>query len=175
MINALDLPPGLLAIVDEVIEPAPFCCTARVCKWPPAAVRRHAARGRQSRANRTHFPHPELSRRLPVRDMELAGNRVRDLPGAFDEPLDLRAQRSVLQGHDRDWPRPNWQLDGQGLERILVSVELQDRPRERRNVRTSGDQPEAKGRRQSLQAYPRHSETARSERIRDLGVIPRTV
>ena len=34
MINALDLPPGLLAIVDEVIEPAPFCCTARVCKWP---------------------------------------------------------------------------------------------------------------------------------------------
>jgi len=90
----------------------------------------------------------------------------------LDETLDHRAQRSVLERYDRDWPRSHRQGDGQFRQFVAESVEAQHRTRECRDERAGGGQIGAKGNGNSPHSDLWHVEAACPKSLRHNSVIP---
>jgi hypothetical protein len=81
-----------------------------------------------------------LGTTTPSSRSRLRGHRFRDLVRAFDEFFSERTQGAVLQRDDGHWPRAGWEVDWQGLQAQASGIEMQNRPRQRRDEVTGRDQ-----------------------------------
>lgn len=125
--------------------------------------------------------HSTVAKRLPkqfsllfVAGSRKCGGRFCDLACAFNKTLYDRAHSAIPQGHDHDGPWPMWQINREGLECIVVTVELQDRVWQCRKERTVGEQTRPKGHRHAHQTGLWHVEPQRFKSLRHTRVVPCT-
>src|SRR6185369_4373358 len=72
-----------------------------------------------------YTPSQNSSARFGRRFFVPLGHRRRKRADVFDEQIDRRAQRAVLEHHDCERPRPTRQIDRERLDAQALAVEAQ--------------------------------------------------
>jgi hypothetical protein len=98
----------------------------------------------------------------------LAGNRFDHLARAFDEAKDHRAERSIPQSHDVDWPWASRKINGQHFEQVEMHDRLWHCGNELPAAKELGNDRHG----QRFHAGLRHGEALRMEDLSQALVIP---